>query len=786
MASLAQPRVVILGLDSITGLQSARLFAARGIGVVGVAAKAGHPACRTRVCERIEIGPLADRALIDRLLLLAASFPVPPVLLPCTDLSVLALSQHRLSLAGRYRMVLPRPGVIEMLLDKSAFQSYAQERELPVARSLTLRTPDEAERASRSLAFPVVLKPAVKTPSWQAHTAAKVYRADTPQALLDHYHRCRHWTDTLVVQEWIDGPDTSHVTCNAYFDGESRAHLSYVSQKIRQWPHEGGVGCFSRAVINDEVREVTARVFHAVSHRGLAYLEMKRDPRSGRYLIIEPNVGRPTGRSAAADHAGVELLYSHYCDALDQPLPPGREQPLRSAPWIYLRQDVQSAVRHWRNGDLSAADWVRSLRACRRDAVFSWSDPRPFVADLRAGVRKTQRRHTPAPAAARDIDFDIHGVVGLRLLNASAGDAAIVTRQLGPFARPLSRRPDITIRFVERLEVGPLRWVEVGRSGFSADGFYVVQCGKRPAAVRFPLDQLGEGMEIQCQKGARSIPHLIALVTMVALEHGCVPLHASAFSYHGVGALVCGWAKGGKTEALLAFARQGAEYIGDEWILLTPDGRMAGIPEHIRLQDWHLAQLPAVQRRIPRRTRAFFSGVRALERAHRTLSRSPLHRLWPAGAIDDALPPLRRQLNVQVNPSTVFERHGAFSSRFDLLFLMVSHTGADVSMTASSADAIGARMNASVEFERVPLLSAWLAHRFAFPSRTNDLFDRCQHVQRAGLSRLLSGKPAYEVRHPYPCHLQMLFDAMAPAFAVPPEPSDLKTAVFPASQEVTL
>ena len=49
---LAAP-VVIVGLDSTTGLQAARIFAWRGIQVVGVAEDPAHFCCRTRVCQRI-------------------------------------------------------------------------------------------------------------------------------------------------------------------------------------------------------------------------------------------------------------------------------------------------------------------------------------------------------------------------------------------------------------------------------------------------------------------------------------------------------------------------------------------------------------------------------------------------------------------------------------------------------------------------------------------------------------------------------------------------------------
>ena len=40
----------------------------------------------------------------------------------------------------------------------------------------------------------------------------------------------------------------------------------------------------------------------------LGYVEAKRDVRTGRHYLIEPNIGRPTGRSAIAEAGGVELL----------------------------------------------------------------------------------------------------------------------------------------------------------------------------------------------------------------------------------------------------------------------------------------------------------------------------------------------------------------------------------------------------------------------------------------------------------------------------------------------
>ncbi len=775
MANVPAPAVIV-GLDSLTGLQTARILAARGIPVIGVASDPAHPSCRTRSCRRVVTAPAGGPGLVDTLVSLARDADATPVLLPCTDLSVLTLSRTRDVLRQHYRCVLPERSVIETLLDKAAFHEYATQEGLPVIEGCVLRSREDAERAAVALTYPCALKPAVKGERWQARTHAKVFKVATPAELLSRYDACGDWADAMIAQRWIDGPDEAHVTCNAYFDERSNAVVTYVSHKLRQWPLEGGVGSLSRGCRNDEVLAETVRVFRGLGHRGFAYLEMKFDPARGGYVIIEPNVGRPTGRSAAADASGIPLVYTAYCDALGLPLPESspREEGNHGRPWIYLRQDVQAAVALWRKGRLTPRAWVRSLRGCRSDAMFSLSDPRPFFADLRKAVGKARRATgdrpaaapTPAPAvppvATSTVDLDVHGLVGIRLVNASEADVATVTRQLGPLQHPLSRDPEITIRFVDHLPTPGLRFVEFGRTAYNDDGFFILQSGKRKARVKLEIDPVRRRVEYTCQRGLHSVPLLLAFVTVLVQENGAVPLHASAFVHDGEGMLVTGWAKGGKTEALLAFSRHGAAYVGDEWILLSHDGRrMYGIPERIRLQEWHLRTLPHLRRRVPLSRRALFSGVRALDAVHRRMTASALGRRLPSGWIREALPALKRQMNAQFDPLRVFETrvegHAASPRR---IFLMSSHDDPGTMVERIEADEIARRMAASVEFERASLMAAYQAYTFAFPQA------RCRWIEDAAarhaalLRGALRGMDAYAVHHPYPCDLQELYETM--------------------------
>jgi D-aspartate ligase len=383
-----RPPAVVVGLDCITGLQTARILAGHGITVVGIASDLGHYCCRTRACARIvQADTTSEEELVEALLSLGSTLDERAMLVPCTDLSVLTISRERDRLQDAYWIALPEGEVVEMLMDKARFYAYAEEHGLPIARTVFLSSREDAEAAAKSLTPPCMIKPPIKTPLWERHSEEKAYKVQSAEEFLAVYDRVQGLATPLVAQEWISGPESEHFTCNSYFDRASRPLVTFVTRKIRQWPPQTGAGSLAVECRNDAVVEETVRLFSSVGFWGLAYLELKRDSRTGRHYIIEPNVGRPTGRSATAEAAGVELLYAMYCDVVGLPLPEAKlEQRYVGAKWIYFGRDIRSALHYWRRGELSVRGWLTSLRGPKVDAVFSWRDPAPFWFDLRRAV----------------------------------------------------------------------------------------------------------------------------------------------------------------------------------------------------------------------------------------------------------------------------------------------------------------------------------------------------------------------------------------------------------------
>lgn len=373
------PHAVVIGLDDVTGLQTARIFKERGVPVIGYAKNIGHYCCKTNVCERILATNTDTEELIVALKELGPQLPQKAVLVPCTDTSVIAISNQRESLSDWYHIALPSAKVVDTLIDKVKFYQYALENDLPIPATRFVSSVEEIEYLLDEYIFPCIVKPPYRTESWKANLKQKAYIVRDSNELLNQARCLFDYVDMLIVQQIIEGPDQNHVTGNCYYNIENQPLVVYTSRKIRQWPPGVGQGCSSESIKDESVAKNMLRLFSGIGYYGLGYLEMKRDSKTGQYFMIEPNIGRPTGRSAEAEGSGVELLFTMYCDILSWPLPENREQKPNGAKWFFLQKDFQSGVSSFFKGQLRLGTWVRSFRGRKVYALFSAIDPKPFI-----------------------------------------------------------------------------------------------------------------------------------------------------------------------------------------------------------------------------------------------------------------------------------------------------------------------------------------------------------------------------------------------------------------------
>jgi hypothetical protein len=361
----------------------------------------------------------------------------------------------------------------------------------------------------------------------------------------------------------------------------------------------------------------------------------------------------------------------------------------------------------------------------------------------------------------QQVDLNLHGLAGIRLIDPAREDIDAVVRQTGLTPGGVGHIPDITIRFVDRLPISaPIRYLDRDDVGFTDDAFIVLagKFGGRARAM-IPFDRIGRRCEIVCESGGGDVPLLVPILNLTLLSLGIIAIHASAFIYRRTGVLATGWSKGGKTEALLAFMARGARFIGDEWIYMSDPESAFGVCRPFGVWGWCLDHLPDLAARVPKSDRR---RLRLLTHAVRRFS--PLVPSGPKSAPAKVLRLLvqtaERELRVNLDPRKVFGPEAcALSGTIEKIVLVGSHESSNITMESISTREALERMVFSLQYERMVFMACYKQFRFAFPDRRNDLIENAESMERELLLQMLANKSAYALDHPYPVRIPALFEA---------------------------
>jgi predicted ATP-grasp superfamily ATP-dependent carboligase len=116
-----------------------------------------------------------------------------------------------------------------------------------------------------------------------------------------------------------------------------------------------------------------------IDYYGLVEVEYKLDPRDAQYKLLDVNA-RTWGYHSLGAKAGVDFSYMLFADQIGMPVTESRGKP--GVGWVRMTTDVAASFCALLAGDLDVSSYLRSLKACRVEAVFSYEDPLPGVAEV--------------------------------------------------------------------------------------------------------------------------------------------------------------------------------------------------------------------------------------------------------------------------------------------------------------------------------------------------------------------------------------------------------------------
>jgi predicted ATP-grasp superfamily ATP-dependent carboligase len=311
------------------------------------------------------------------------------LLIPTTDNALTAIAPLYDALAQNIPLGCPSPQVTRQVLNKDIALAIARQAGLRIPRSFS---------ASGPFVFPLVAKPAVPEAAGQFKAKYFHNSAELNAAIetFPDFHR------RFLLQEYCPG-DGVGVEALMH-DGQPVALFQH--RRLKELPYSGGVSVTAVAEpLDPELAESSVQLLRHLNWEGPAMVEYRYDRATRSAVLMEVN-GRYWGSLPLSIAAGVEFPYYHWQIVRGRtPVPPAYKIGKRmrwTAGEIFRIRGMWNALRR---GELARADFLRALGALLKDlfpgvndAVWSFRDPLPFLAEFAPFLHRPGSR--PAPPAA--------------------------------------------------------------------------------------------------------------------------------------------------------------------------------------------------------------------------------------------------------------------------------------------------------------------------------------------------------------------------------------------------
>ena len=384
------PPAVVLQTAFANGLGIIRDLAAHGVPVLALDPDPRAVGLRSRFAAGLVCPDpkLDEEAFLLFLEDLGRRLPQKAVIFPTHDESIWPLSRCAERLLPWYLLPFSRWDTMVRLYDKREQMESAWRCGVDTPKTVFVDSAADLERGVEAIGFPAILKP-VESLAFKQHFHRHVLEiADRGQ--LDEIYATVDDCGTLMYQEIIPGGDDELFSVGSYLDASSRPLAVFTGYKLRQHPPRFGVCRMAVSKWDDELAEAGLRLLQELGFWGVSQVEFKRDPRDGRYCLMEVNARHWMWHSLSAA-CGVNLSLVAYRDAIGKPFLAPRQ--IDGLKWIVATKDTPLAARDMWRRKLSPVEWARSLKGARVDGVLSLRDPLPGIKNVgRVALQIVSRR----------------------------------------------------------------------------------------------------------------------------------------------------------------------------------------------------------------------------------------------------------------------------------------------------------------------------------------------------------------------------------------------------------
>jgi len=226
--------------------------------------------------------------------------------LPTTEATSLPLSAGRDEIrAAGGRMVLPAHADLLRACNKDETMRLACSLGVRVPQTITISSPEDAEQASRSVSYPVVLKPCRSTEILRDGTVRAAGRpryAQTAAEFMLAYELLNRMSTAVLAQEFVEGAGLGYFALMRH--GEVRAEFAH--RRIRDvYPSGSGSALRISVEPDSQIRNAAIAILRGLNWHGAAMVEF-RQSRDEAPVFMEVN-GRLWHSLALACYAGADF-----------------------------------------------------------------------------------------------------------------------------------------------------------------------------------------------------------------------------------------------------------------------------------------------------------------------------------------------------------------------------------------------------------------------------------------------------------------------------------------------
>jgi predicted ATP-grasp superfamily ATP-dependent carboligase len=333
-----------------------------------------------------------EEAFVVFLEQLGPRLPRRAVLFPTHDQYIWPISRHAKRLEPWYIIPFSRWETMRRLHDKREQLETARRVGVDIPKTVFVDDDDDLARGADEIGFPAIFKP-VESLAFKVRFRRHVLEIASRDELLRVYDKVRD-CGTLMLQDIVPGGDEELYTLGSYLDAQSRPLAQFTGHKLRQHPPRFGHVSMAVSLWVPELAEAGLRLLHELGYHGVSQVEFKRDPRDGRYRLMEVNARHWMWHSLATA-CGVNLSLAAYRDAIGDPYVARRQTD--GLKWVVSLTDARDAFSRWRKGDEKLIPWLKSYQGVKVDGLFSLKDPLPgallTARQLRTLVTRKGRPH---------------------------------------------------------------------------------------------------------------------------------------------------------------------------------------------------------------------------------------------------------------------------------------------------------------------------------------------------------------------------------------------------------